>query len=146
MPIKNDHGLYATIMSAMPDIVRCEVDSYCAKNGLLKSVFVISHFGSYESKRLIAQWFQAIWNKYQASDSTKSDVDLKKIDRMHYDKVIKIMPPHVKRDAFICAATKGLKKMVLIESVFGAYDFRKIIEAWFYAVWRHVKTGAMSSH
>ncbi len=106
MPIKNYHGLYGTIMSAMPIDIKNEIDLSCEKNGYLKSVLVLKLFGGYHSRNIISQWFSAMWGRYKSSGGVGVDNDLEQCSRTHYDKVVKIIPPTIKRDLFIYAAVE----------------------------------------
>lgn len=139
MPLKKHHGLYGTIMSAMPMDVRCEVFAVCKSMGVKKGFFIVRMFGGYGSRRIIDEWFHMTWENRRSKLNEILNTPNSRIDRTHYDKVVKMMPRKIRREAFVIAAASGQKKIYIIEQLFGAYEFSSIIDAWFRGVWSAYK-------
>ena len=135
MPLKKDHGLYGTIMSAMPMEVRREVFSSCNSTGVKKGFFIMRIFGDYRSRRIIDEWFYMTWEKCRSKLNEILNAPNSRIDRAHYDKVVKMMPLKIRREAFIIAVASGQKKIFIIEQLFGGYNSGEIIDAWFRSKW-----------
>ncbi|MBI4977518.1 MAG: hypothetical protein HZC28_08555 [Spirochaetes bacterium] len=137
MPLKNNHGLYGTIMSAMPAGIKLEVARHCELMGFKKNIFIIRVFGGYDSGRILSAWFQAMWARYISGNNMRvCDIEFSTRQR-HYNKVVKMIPENIKREANIFAASHGLRKIAVIENAFGDYNMSNIVDAWFRMIWKN---------